>query len=55
MKIIMDKVGLRSVTIRAILAQVTLFSTWVANAAFGTSRLGIQLLVFSWLAWWLLA
>jgi hypothetical protein len=55
MKIIMDKVGLRSVTIQAILAQVTLFSTCVANADFGTSRLRIHLLVLSWLAWRLLA
>jgi hypothetical protein len=49
-KVIMDKIGLRSVTIRAILAKVTLLSTCVANAAFGTSRLGIHLLVLSWLA-----
>jgi hypothetical protein len=35
----MDKVGLRSITIRTILAQVTLFTTSVANAAFGTLSL----------------
>jgi hypothetical protein len=51
----MDNVRFRSVTIRAILAQVTLLSTCVANAAFGTSRLGIHLLVLSWIAWRLLA
>jgi hypothetical protein len=39
MKLIMDKVGLRSITIRTILAQVTLFTTSVANAAFGTLSL----------------
>jgi hypothetical protein len=51
----MDNVGLRSVTIRAIIAQVTLLSTCVANAAFGTSRLGIHLPVLYWLALRLLA
>jgi hypothetical protein len=51
MKIIMDKVGVRSVTIWTILAQVTLLTTSIANAAFGTSWLGIQILVLSWLAW----
>jgi hypothetical protein len=55
MKIIMNKVGMRSVTIRAILTQVTLLSTCVANAAFGTPRLGIHLLALSGLAWRLLA
>jgi hypothetical protein len=45
MKLIMDKVWLRCVTIWTILAQVTLFTTSVANVAFGTSWLGIHLLV----------
>jgi hypothetical protein len=51
----MDKVGLRSVTIRTILAQVTLFMTSVANAAFGTSWLEIHLHVLSRIAWRILA
>jgi hypothetical protein len=55
MKIIMDKVGLRSVTIREILDQVTLFATSIANAAFGISWLGIHLDVLSRLAWRILA
>jgi hypothetical protein len=55
MKIIMEKVGFRSVTIRTILAQVTFFLTSVANAAFSISWFEVHLLVLSWLAWRLLA
>jgi hypothetical protein len=55
MKLIIDKVGLRSVTIHTVLAQMTLFTTSVANAAFGTSWLGIHLFALSRLAWRLLA
>jgi hypothetical protein len=55
MKLMMDKVGLRSVTIQTILAQVTLFTTSVENAVFGTSWLQNHLLVLSRLAWRLLA
>jgi hypothetical protein len=51
----MDKVGLRSVTIRTILAQVTLLTISIANAALDTSRLGNHLLVLYWLACKLLA